>query len=244
MNKKDILNLDFNFKQQKSIDGVISLAQIISCNGNKLDEQQANTLTDLLRQIKIDATYKAVKNKKKVAYIVNLDSNKLTQDNYITAKKSGNKKQTKKQTKKIIKAYTTDIKNKLVSHLKHLQSLTEAIHQALKADEKSENTTLALKHNILPIHLHNFLMTIQAEYEQTAQHDVYKFDAQYNENDTLSFEKHYELLEELQSIVNSVGDNAGMVSYQKEDNELDVHGNPRAVNIDYWSVTVIKYRGS
>ena len=35
-----------------------------------------------------------------------------------------------------------------------------------------------------------------------------------------------------------------MVSYQKEDNELDVHGNPHAVNIDYWSVTVIKYRGS
>lgn len=240
MNKKDILNLDFNFKQKKSKDGMTSLTQIISCNGIKLDEQQANTLTDLLRQIKIDATYKTVKNKKKVAYIVNLDSNKLTQDNYITAIKSGDKKQTKKK----IKEYTTDIKNKLVSHLKPHQVLTEAIHQALKADEESENTTLALKHNILPIHLHNFLMTIQAEYEQTDQHDVYKFDAQYNENDTFSFEKHYELLEELQSIVNSAGDNAGMVSYQKEDNELDVHGNPRAVNIDYWSVTVIKYRGS
>ncbi|MDX2506236.1 MAG: hypothetical protein QNL62_17400 [Gammaproteobacteria bacterium] len=239
MNKKDILNLDFNIKQKKSKkDGVTSFVQIISCNGTKLNKQQAETLTDLLRQIKIDATYKAVKNKKKVAYVVGLDANNFAQDKSITTKKSGIEKQIKKK----IKAYTTDIKNKLVTHLKHQKSLTEAVHQALNADQESDYTTLALKHNILPIHLHNFLMTIPAEYEQTDQHDVYKFDATYSDNDKFSFEEHYKLLEELQDVVNFAGEKAGMVSYQKEDNELDVHGNPHAVDIDYWSLTIIKYR--
>jgi len=238
MNKKDILNLGFDFKQKKSKGGVTHLAQIKSCNGIKLNEQQADTLTDLLRQIKIDAVAQPLKNKRKVTYIVSFLANNLAQDKIITAGKSGNKKQTKKKTK----AYTTNIKNKLVRHLKHQQALTELIHQALKANEEADNTTLALKHKLLPIHLHKFLVTIQAEYEQTDKHDVYKFDAKYYDNDTYSFEEHYGLLEELQSIVNSADDNAGMVSYEKGDNELDVHGNPRAVDIDYWSVTIIKYR--
>ena len=240
MNKKDILNLDFDFdfKQKKSKGGASPLAQITGCNGNKLNKQQADTLTELLRQINIDAVSQAVKNKKKVTCRVSFPADNFAQDEMIKTKKSANKKQTKKQAK----AYTTDIKNKLISHLKHQQALTEAIHQALKADEEADNTTLALKHKILPVHLHNFLITIPAEYEQTDQHDVYKFDAKYDDNDTFSFDQHYELLEELQSIVNCADDNAGMVSYQKEDNELDVHGNPRAVDIDYWSVAIIKYR--
>ena len=249
MNKKDILNLDFDCKQKKSKDGARRLVQITSCNGIKLNEQYASTLTDFLRESNIDAATQLLKNKRKISYIVSWVDNNVEQDE-IAARESGNKKLAKKLVKKLAdkkqikkkeKAYTTVIKKKLLRQLKQQESLTEAIHEALKADEDTDNTTLALIHNILPVHLHNFLISIQAEYDKTDKHDVYQFDARYYDNDTCSFEEHYALLDELQYIVDFSDDNAGMVSYQKGDHEIDVHGNPGAVNIDYWSLTIVKY---
>ena len=246
MNKKDILNLDFDFKQKKSKGGARRLVQITSCNGIKLNEQFASTLIDFLRESNIDAATQLLKNKRKISYIISWVDNNAEQDEVIAARESGNKKLAKKladkkQIKKKEKAYTAIIKKKLLRQLKQQESLTEAIHEALKADEDADNTTLALIHNILPIHLHDFLISIQAGYDKTDKHDVYKFDARYYDNDTYSFEEHYALLDELQYIVDFSEDNAGMVSYQKEDHEIDVHGNPGAVNIDYWSLTIVKY---
>lgn len=246
MNKKDILNLNFDFKHKKSKGGAIRLVQITSCNGIKLDEQYASAITDFLRAINIDATSQLLKNKRKIRYIVSWVDNKVEQDQIIAVRESGNKKPAKKlahkkQTKKEQKAYTALIKKKLIRQLKQQESLTEAIHEALRADEDAVNTTLALIHNILPVHLHNFLISIQAEYDKTDKHDVYKFDARYYDNDTYSFEEYYVLLDELQYIVDYADDNAGMVSYQRGDHEIDVHGNPDAVDIHYWSLTIVKY---
>jgi len=250
MNKKDILNLDFDFKQKKSKDGARRLVQITSYNGIKLNEQYASTLTDFLRESNIDAATQLLKNKRKISYIVSWADNNVDQDEVIAARESGNKKlekkllkklADKKQIKKKEKEYTAVIKNKLLRQLKRQESLTETIHEALRADEDADNTTLALIHNILPVHLHDFLISIQAGYNKTDRHDVYQFDARYYDNDTYSFEEHYALLDKLQYIVDFSGDNAGMVSYQKGDHEIDVHGNPGAVNIDYWSLTIVKY---